>query len=66
MVEEREGFQFLITHEKDEFGRYRCTRIDVRHVATGDSTTFWSNHLESLGSELKRWEAEERGPLVLS
>ena len=58
MVERRQGFDFLITHEKDEFGNYKATRIDVQHIESGDSTTFWSNQLESLGATLKQWESE--------
>lgn len=60
MVEQRDGFDFLITHEKDEFGNYKATRIDVRHIKTGDSTTFWSNQLESLSATLERWESQKK------
>ena len=47
-MQARDGFQLLVTHERDESGRYKGTRIDVRHLASGDTTAFWSEQCEGL------------------
>ena len=56
-MERKDGFELRISHERDEVGRYIGTRIDVLHLQSGDCTTFWSDHLHSLGAALEEWKA---------
>ena len=60
MVERKDGFEISISQQNDEAGHYVGMRVDVRHLETGDSTSFWADHLRSLNDVLRRCEANEK------